>query len=92
MNVVPFIGNESNFKEDLDNLEDWVKGADAFSQEKHHYMTLICQIVQNEALPDKTRERAARLIIQHSDERQTVQKFFGYNFIAAVKAVAGWKW
>ena len=90
--VISFVGNEADFKKDLDNLEDWVKGADAFSQEKCHYMTLICQIVQNEALPDKIRERAARLIIKHSDERQTVQKFFGSNFIAAVKAVAGWKW
>ena len=91
-NVIPFAGNKGDLKRDLDNLEDWVKGADAFSQEKHHYMTLICQIVQNEALPNKTRERAARLLIKHSDERQTVVKFFGYNFAAAIKAFAGWKW
>ena len=86
--VVPFIGNDKTFEEDLLQFEEWLKSAPAWSADKAHYMHLVSQLVENEVVPLQTRHRAARLLIKHSAMFQVLRNFYGNDYTEVLKKVS----
>lgn len=88
-NVVPFIGNDKTFEEDLLQFEEWLKSAPSWSADKAHYKHLISQLVENEVVPLETRHKAARLLIKHSDLFKVLRNFYGNDYTEVLKKVSG---
>ena len=88
-NVVPFIGNDKTFEEDLLQFEEWLNSSEPWSPDKAHYMNLICQLIENEVVPLETRHKAVRLLIKHSDFFKVVRGFYGNDYTEVLKKVAG---
>ena len=89
MNVVTFIGNETEFAKDLENLEEWLEKAPAWSAEKYHYLHLVAMLTENEAIPDSVRHHACYILCKHSDTAKAVGKFYGVGLAEELKKAFG---
>ena len=87
--VISFVGNEADFKRDLENLEEWLEEAPAWSAEKYHYLHLVAMISENEAIPDNIRQEACFLLCKHSDAAKAIGKFYGVDAAEELKKAFG---
>lgn len=87
--VISFVGNEADFKKDLDNLEEWLEKAPAWSAEKYHYLTLVAMLIENEAIPDSVRHHACNILFKHSDAAKAIGKFYGVDAAEEMKKAFG---
>lgn len=89
MNVIPFIGNESDFEKELCELEEWLVNSPAWSAEKYHYLHLVAMITENEAIPDNVRHKACFLLCKHSDASKSIGNFYGVDTVEVMKRALG---
>ena len=88
-NVISFVGNEADFKKDLENLEEWLEKAPAWSAEKYHYLHLVAMLTENEAIPDSVRHHACYILCKHSDAAKAIGKFYGVDAAEELKKAFG---
>lgn len=87
--VIPFQHRSGDFRSDLNDLEDWLKSAQPWSDEKNHYLFLLAQIVKNEGIPLEVRRQACTMLAEYSDARTVCDEFLGAEIVQKIRQQIG---